>query len=218
MQRWARSRSLGGPRRSRAALDRRNERVDPTLRLSAEQAVRIVEALRRGGARRTSDDRPAPQPSCSRQDVVHRRLLHQHAAGEHDVRPAQVFRPKRLHVLVDESQLPALRQQRCDRNQSERRQRGALRDERQTVLKSPVRRRKGRVDEEDTHALERCMAGATVRGRRTRAPRPAPRGERADRLRWLVLSRSVASARGVGDFRARALRVVGHATPPSSSP
>ena len=47
----------------------------------------------------------------------------------------------------------------------------------------------GRVDEEDSHPLGWCIAGATARGRRTRAPRPALRGERAERLRWLVLSR-----------------------------
>ena len=151
VQRRSRAHGADDPRGLRPRLDRREQRVDPPLGLPEKQAVRIVEALRRRRARRTSQHGPSPELPCPRQDLVDRWLLHEHPTREHHVGPAQIVLPQRRHVHVDEAHLPAARQQSRHGDQPERRESRAPVDERQAVLKPPVCRRELRVDEQYPH-------------------------------------------------------------------
>ncbi len=104
-----------------------------------------------GEERATGDDGPAERSAACR-DLVRRILVHDHAAQEHIIRPANVGVAERLHVEIHQAQLPTRRQHRRDRQQAERRKRGFLRDEPKHVMKAPEALRAARIDQKNVHA------------------------------------------------------------------
>jgi hypothetical protein len=109
------------------------------LRLVEHEVIDLGKAIRLDREERSAgDDRLAGRPTA--RDQLHRGVpLRDHRAHEHDLRPRQILFPERAHVDIHQSRLPILREHPRDRQEAERRQRGALADELHGMLETPER-------------------------------------------------------------------------------
>ena len=110
---------------------------------------RLVEMRARRGVRPADHDRLVVlMAQLNQAEAV--RLLVEHAAGHHHVGPGEVRHFKLFGVAVDELEFPVLRQQRRDRDQTERRGRIARADELARFRVAPERvRHEFRVNEQN---------------------------------------------------------------------
>jgi len=96
---------------------------------------------------RPTDDGRLAQLVAAREDFTERPLLHHHRRGEDEIGPLEVGVEQRLHVHVDQPQLPGRGKERRDGQQPHRRHRRPLAEHLERIPKPPVRRRKLRIDE-----------------------------------------------------------------------
>lgn len=112
------------------------------------------------GEKRPAGDDGSPGGVAAGDDLLRGGALRDHGADTHDVRPGEVAVRERAHVEIDQTQRPVAWQHRRDREEAERRERGALADEFQGVLETPERVGEFGVEQEGAHRRKIARTGS----------------------------------------------------------